>query len=250
VSYLRWQDAAAWMACAGRPALEESEGELAPEVTRLSQAARAALDARRSALEGATTVEILPLQSLEVGAITGERGALAWGSLVLAEYQDHSALEVYPPDPILGLAALIKYSILHQITATNVGAPEELYAFGAQVTEAAQLSLNLRASITALEHLVPGDYCRSCRAMYRCPALTEEVHRDVFGPVQSPHDPDAVALQPNLVELDLAYLRNKLPLIEAWLNEVKARTGGGEKPAPTVRRRRKSKRQSIKVPKP
>lgn len=254
MTYLRWQDAPAWMACAGRPALEESEGEVPEAVAPLTGAEREALAARQAALEGALSVEVQPLQSLPVGAITGERGALAWGSVVLAEYTDHAALEVYPPDRLLALAALVKYSLLVNITATNVGTPEALYAYGAQVTEAAQLSLNLRQSVTALEHLVPGEYCPSCRSAYRCPALTREVHATVFGEVEAIEDPDA---RPRAVpqSVDAAsdwgrHVLAKLPAIEAWVRAVKVAAGMLERPTRRAHRKKKPARRRTAPPTP
>jgi hypothetical protein len=246
MTYLKWQDYPAWSQCAGRPALEEAEGELPDTVPTLTKDERAALEARRAALEGATAVEILPLQSLAVGAITGERGALAWGSVILAEYKDHAALEVYPPDRMLGLAALVKYSILHQITSTNVGTPEELFSFGGAVTEAAQLSLNLRASITALEHLKPGEYCQGCRAAYRCPALAKSMHAVIFSPIEALEDPEAL---PSAVPATIAaedawgqYIVPKLPLIEAWVAQVKRAAGLNLPPVVKRRKKRRLKR--------
>ena len=247
MTFLRWADYPAWALCAGRPALEDSEGPVPDIVPRLTATDKNELENRRSALAGATALEILPLQAIDVGAITGERGATAWGSVILAEYQDHSALEVYPADRILGLAALVKYSIIHQFTNTNVGTPAELYAFGAEVTEAAQLSLNLRASVTALEHLVPGDYCKSCRAAYRCPALAKTVHETVYGPLESPQDPEAIPIAVDTANADaLQVMLEKLPMVEAWVAAVKAADGvTAEKP---VKRRRKKvqRRRRIK----
>lgn len=246
MSFLKWSDYAAWKACPGRPALEESEGEVAEAVPRLTAAQRAALDERKAALEGATAVEILPMQALPVGDITAERGALAWGSLILAEYKDHSVLEVYPPEPLLALAALVKYSILHNFTNTNVGTPAELYAYGAEVTEAAQLSMNLRASVTALEHLTPGDYCRTCRAAYRCPALVKSIHKDVFGPLESPDDPDAKALDVPMVFApgsEWYQIVAKLPAIKAFVAAVERAAGLTKiKEAPVRRRKRRSRK--------
>jgi hypothetical protein len=229
MTYLRWADYAAWSQCAGRPALEESEGEVPDAVPALSVPQRSDLEARKAALAGASAVEVLPLQSLPVGAITGERGALAFGSLILAEYPDHSSLEVYPADPILALAALVKYSILHNFTQTNVGSPEELYEYGARVTEAAQLSLNLRASVTALEHLVPGEYCATCRAAYRCPALTKQIRAQVVGPLQDPNDEEAVPVpfasglnDPETLKATVRAAWLRLPAVQIWVAQVTA----------------------------
>jgi hypothetical protein len=247
VTYLKWQDYDAWHACAGRPALEESEGELPEAVPTLTAVERKELESRRTAYEGAHAVEILPLSSLPVGSVTGERAAVGWASLILAHYEDHTALEVHPPDKILGLAALVKSSIVSPITQTNVGTPEELYLFGSEVTEAAQLSMNLRASITALEHLVPGEYCRTCRAAYRCPALTTEVHETVFGPLQAPDDPDAVPVALGTSREALAPMIAKLPLIEAWVAALKVAAGlRTVSPAPAKRRHRKKSRRQVR----
>jgi hypothetical protein len=241
MSFLKWQDYPAWSTCPGRPALEESEGEVPDEVPRLTSAMKLDLDERKTALQAvAAVVDVMPLQSLDVGQITGERGALGWGSVVLAEYQDHAALEVYPADRILGLAALVKYSILHAFASTNVGTPEELYVFGAQVTEAAQLSLNLRSSVTALEHLVPSEHCKTCRSAYRCPALTKDIHEEVFGPLEAVEDPDAAPAPVRAFNADwTGHIRGKLPVIEHWLAEVKAALGLNEKAAPSPRRKKK-----------
>lgn len=244
VTFLRYADYPAWSQCAGRPALEESEGGVPDESLTLTVSQRSELEARKGALEGATTVEVLPLQSLPVGLITAEKGAVAWGSLILAEYQDRSTLEVYPPDKILGLAALLKHAVLHEITQTNVGSAEELYAFGAQVTESAHLSLSLRASVTALEHLVPGDYCASCLAAYRCPALAKKVHTGVYGELQAPDDEEAVPLKVRepVDEDARAVLERhvaKLPAIKAWVDSVERAAGV----APAKRQRRLKKKR-------
>lgn len=253
MTYLRYADYPAWSVCAGRPALEESEGLVPEPALTLTAAQRQDLEARKTALEGAQAVEILPLQALPVGAITGERDALAWGSLILAEYQDHSNLEVYPADKILALAALVKFSTLNLITQTNVGTPQELYAYGAQVTEAAQLALNLRASVTALEHLVPGEHCASCRAAYRCPALAKDVHQKVYGVLAAPDDEAAQPVKvPEPVNEDaravLARHVAKLPLIEAWCAAVRIAAGKGSVPKVVKRQRRKSKKRGKRSP--
>lgn len=244
MTYLRWQDFPAWSTCAGRPALEESEGEVPDDIPRLCAAEKAALEERRTALaaQGAS-VDLLPLQVLDVGNITGERGALAWGSVLLIEFKDHAALEVYPADKILGLAALVKYSILHAFSNTNVGTPDELYRYGMAVTEAASLSMNLRQSVTALEHLVPGEHCVGCRAAYRCPALTKDIHEEVFGVLESPEDLDAKP-QAKLPADAEEWARVKLPIIENWVAQVKERLYGKEKPAPIKRHRRKKSKKA------
>jgi hypothetical protein len=251
VTYLRWQDYLAWSQCPGRPALEESEGGVPDEPPRLTPAYRQELDERTAAYKGAgATVELLPLQALDVGAITGERGAIAFGSVILSQVDDHAALEVVPADKILGLAALVKYSILHAFVNTNVGTPEELYQYGQEVTEAGQLSLNLRMSVTALEHLVPGAYCKTCRSAYRCPALTKDIHEEVFGPLEALEDPEAAPVVMSADQEWSIHIRGKVPMIEAWLDQVKdALDMKEEEPAPRRRRRKKSKKPARHIAK-
>jgi hypothetical protein len=259
MSYLRLLDLPAWRACPGRPALEESEGGRPEDVPVLPAPRRAELEARASALQAqGAAVDFIPLASLNVGEITGERGAVGFASVLLADSTESgkTRLEVYPPEPILALAALLKYQILHDFTETNVGTPEELYVEGAKITEAAALSLSLSASITALDHLVPGPYCQGCLAMYRCPALTEDIHKEVFGELQAPDEPDLVALpaaqralKPADVPAVLKRAMAKVPLLEAWcasvraaarLKHVKASPPGAAR-TPKRKRRRKAK---------
>jgi len=113
-----------------------------------------------------------------------------------------------------------------------VGSPDELYVFGEEVTEAAALSLSLKNSITALDHLVVGDYCKSCLAAYRCPKLKAAVHKEVFGPLQAPDEPGLVpvSLRARLGDGEamaqvLARTVAQLPMIEGWCAAVRAQAG-------------------------
>ena len=109
---------------------------------------------------------------------------------------------------------------------------EDLYAFGAKVTEAAALSLSLRGDVAALSHLVPGDtQCRFCRAKYRCPALRKFVHEEAFGGFQAEEDPHAVPvpvtskalmLSPAEKSALLSRAMKKVKLIEEWCLDVRA----------------------------
>ena len=242
MSYLKIEDYAAWTVCPGRPALEESEGGRLDTVPKLSQDERRALNERRDALAGTGAVEVMALQSLPVGDITTEKGALAWGSVIIAESETGSRLEVYPPDKTLALAALLKFGILHEFNATNCGTPAELYEHGQKVTEAAALALSLRNSITALEHLKPGEYCKTCLAAYRCPALRNTVHATVF-PLQAPDDEDLTPVVPSVGGDEWARVLARLPLVETWVDAVRDRRSGLESKATRAVKAPKKKRR-------
>jgi hypothetical protein len=224
------------------------EGERAEEPPKVLPADREFWEGRKTHLEASgAAVEVHPLTSLEVGTITGETGARAWATVVLATYSDRSTLEVYPPDPVLALAAVLKFGILFEFASTNCGTPEELYVQAAKVTQAAALCLSLRDSITALDHLVPGDYCASCRAAYRCPKLRTEAHREVFGPLQAEDEAGLVpvSLRARLAEGTMAEVLSramqKIPMVEAWCAAVRVQAGLKKaKTAPKKRRKRRA----------
>jgi hypothetical protein len=244
----------AWKFCHGRPALQDLEepivGSHFPEVD---------LAARKSALEAqGAVVEVTLLVPLDVGVITGERNALAIaGTILIAEFPENSRIEVYGHEnlshlKILTLAALIKYALLHNFTDTGVGSADEVYAFGAEVTEAAAIALSLRADAAALSHLTPGDYCKTCRAAYHCPALKELVHKKVFGEIQAPDEPTLTPLSARAhleVPTDLpAYIENTLkivPMVEGWCATIRAHDAllkGIEAPAKVKRKYKKRKK--------
>jgi hypothetical protein len=251
VNYLEAADFDAWALCAGKPALEELE--VAPSAPKRSpvdiETAKTALEARGA------KVEIARLIPLDVGVITAERGALALADAVLVgEFDSHSVLHVEHPGgdserKILALAALLKYQLLHNFTETNVGTPDELYVFGAGVTQAAAVSLSVRGDVSALSHLQTGPYCKTCRAAYHCPALEAQVHKEVFGELQSSDDPELTPMtlrsrlgDPEGLPALIAATISKLPMIEDWCASVRAQDAllRGEAPKPQpVRKKRK-----------
>ena len=165
-AFCRPEDFDAWVLCPGKCALEEGEED----------------DAMR--------VETPPRGGswLDISTVTGEQGALAFvDALKASEVGETAEIDIQAGQgesflKIVALAALVRYSMLLKVTQVRLsGAPTsrdalevtlpELYVFGAQVTEAAALSLRLRGESAALDHLVAGDVqCRGCLARYRCPA--------------------------------------------------------------------------------
>jgi Protein of unknown function (DUF2800) len=252
MTFLPAQAITRWMACAGSAALEESEGVADTVIdTNLAD-----LPARKTALE-ATGADVSVAQGVwvPIGLITGEGNATAaTQAIVVAEYEEHSRIEVLGHAPeetkLLTLAALVKYALLHHFTDTSVGSVEELYVFGAEVTEAAALALSLRANVAALSHLTPGDHCPACRAAYRCPALEAAVHKQVFGELQGLDEPTLEAVAPRArlkpgeeVKDGVAAALARVPLIEAWIRAVRVQgqmLGLVRKPSRTkaVKRRR------------
>ncbi len=207
-------------------------------------------------------VTILVEQRLDISVITGEKDAQGTADCILiAEFAEYSVLEVwdfksgYHPVAVMdngqlqiyALAAFLTHGIFHNFTEINLvihqprvrkepsewrRTPDELYIFGAKVTEAATLSLSLRGDVTALSHLTPGErQCRFCRVKYRCPALLKAVHQDVYGEFQKLDDPAAVpvAVEDKVLQLPpvkkaeiLSRAMKRVPLIESWCLAVRA----------------------------
>jgi len=256
VNYLEPADYDAWALCAGKPALEELEVAPAP-AKREPAAISDALDALQAT---GAKVEVLRQVPLDVGIITAERGAVAVvDAILIGEFDSHSVLHVEHAGSeserqILALAALLKYTILHNFTETNVGTPDELYVLGAQVTQAAAVSLSVRGDVSALSHLATGPYCKTCRAAYHCPALEAQVHREVFGELQSTDDPELtpVTLRSRLADPEglpalVAAAVSKLPMIEDWCASVRAQdrliNGGPPPKAQPLRKKRKLRKR-------
>jgi hypothetical protein len=251
VNYLEPADFDDWGVCAGKPALEELETAPAPPKRE-----PAVVSETITALQSrGAKVEVARLIPLDVGVITAERGAVVVvDAILIGEFDSHSVLHVEHPGgdserKILALAALLKYQLLHNFTETNVGTPDELYVFGAGVTQAAAVSLSVRGDVSALSHLQTGPYCKTCRAAYHCPALEAQVHKEVFGELQSSDDPELTPMtlrsrlgDPEGLPALIAATVSKLPMIEDWCASVRAQDAllRGEAPKPQpVRKKRK-----------
>lgn len=208
-------------------------------------------------------VLLLVEQRLDISVITGEDGARGTADVVLlAQFEDHSRLDVWdlkfgvgvvvPVEnngqiQIYALAALIKYQLLHNFTEINLVihqprvketpsewriTPEALYVFGQRATEAAHLALSLRGEASALSHLMPGDkQCRFCRVRYRCPALQEMIHKEVYGDFQKIDDPKivpvsvadkALFLSQEEIAALLSRAMKRIPLILDWCKQVRS----------------------------
>jgi hypothetical protein len=267
VTFLAAEALSRWLACAGSAALEETETPapeiIAPELAILAER-KTALEAQGAAVQVARGVRV------DIAVITGERGASALiQALLIAEWEDHSRLEIYGHDPVetqlLTFAALIKYGLLHNFTETGVADVEALYGFGAQVTEAAAPALSLRGDVTALSHLTPGPHCTGCRAAYRCPALAQEVHEQVFGEIQALDEPNLTPLPPRVrlgpteqLPALIGSALARIPLIESWCASVRAqaellellpRTPRIAKSSPRRKKRKaRAKRRSAAAP--
>lgn len=207
---------------------------------------------------GATSVALHVEQRLNVEPITGERGAHGTAdAIIIAEYggegTEHSVLEVIDAKfgylevdeegngqlGIYALAAVLKYSMLHNITEVrasifqpahgeflkpHVWTLDALYEFGQTVTEKAAVALSLRGEAAAVSHLAAGKWCRFCRAAYRCPELQKQVTADVFGDFQdlTPLLPADRAITPAQIPDLLGYAMARVPLIERWCLAVRA----------------------------
>lgn len=180
----------AWSRCAGKCSLEEQEPAAASVEEPLPELTRLLRDRAKSLKESGASVTVRFHARVSIEAITGEKGANdIVDALLIAEYPEHSELEVYD---VLGRQGKLKiaafsmfltYGLLHKFNKISLGSgsklelvsESDLYAFGAQVTEAAAVALSVRGEVTALSHLHPGTYCLKCRAAYRCPAFNELV---------------------------------------------------------------------------
>jgi hypothetical protein len=164
-----------WRGCAGYPWLIE-ETPPPPYVPREI----AAVSARLASLEAQNArVLVIPSPRLDIGLITGERGATEIVDAVLiVEYADHQQLELFHAEAtedslkLLGLAAMLKYELLHDFSAVVLNgesvSPQDLYVHGQAVTEAAHKALQARDE--PHRHLTTGPYCSACAARDQCPA--------------------------------------------------------------------------------
>jgi hypothetical protein len=211
-------------------------------------------------LAGAMRVQLLVEQKLDISMITTEKNAKGTAdAVILADYATYSVLDVWDLKfgvgvevevenngqlQIYGLAALLKYELLHTFNEVNLvihqprvretpsewrRTPDELYAFGSKVTEAAVLALTLRGDTAALSHLNPGDaQCKFCKVKYRCPALAKKVSDEVFGEFQDLTQEDATPLsaadrldKPENLPVLLSRFMKHIPLIESWCLAVR-----------------------------
>lgn len=208
---------------------------------------------------GAVRVQLLVEQRLDISVITGEKNAKGTtDALIVVDFEDYSVLDVWdvkfgfkPVEvvengqvQIYALAALLKLELVHSFKEVNCvifqprvsevpqewrTTPDALYAFGAKVTEAANIALSLRGEAAALSHLVPGDkQCAFCKVKYRCPELKKIVHEAVFGEFQAVDDPKAVPLsakdrldKPEDLPQLLSVSMRRIPLIEDWCLSVR-----------------------------
>ena len=170
-----------WSICPGRPYLEDLPAKGA---VTLSQTWREEFQARvESHKEAGGQCQVVVDARLDLSILTGERHANATADrLLIAQYADHSILEVWHADApehvlmFLGFAAFLQHTLLHDFTAIVLhGSREvsktqdELYVFGQAVTEAAHLALSVDGEPT-LSQLVVSDACESCLGSKRCPA--------------------------------------------------------------------------------
>jgi Protein of unknown function (DUF2800) len=196
-AYLKPSDWPAWSRCAGKPSLEESEEPGAePEFLKTPEIMSALKPRLASYKASGQAVQSYPYSRVDISTVTGEKGAYAFvDAIVIAPVDDlRAVLEIWQHEAdegqlkILGLAAMLKYEMLHAIAEVKLVTftpgvdvrlqfevtPDELYVFGQSVTEAAAIALSVRADVTALSNLKPGAVqCRKCRAAYRCPELAK-----------------------------------------------------------------------------
>ena len=253
--------AATWLRHgAGETAPEGMPEQLVPGVRLYVTAIRQRIAAFRQA---GARVTLLVEQHLDISVITGEKGARGTGdAVIIAEFPEYSVLDVWDlkfgigvlvspvengQEMIYALAAIALHGLTQEFREVNlvIHQPrvsekpqewrvtlEQLYLFGAKVTEAAALALSLRGNVTALSHLNPGEkQCRFCRAKYRCPALTKMVHDEVFTEFQKIADPNAVpvpledralVLEPDKKAELLSRGMKRVKLIEEWCLATRA----------------------------
>ena len=227
-------------------------------------------------LAGAKSVKLLVEQRLDISDITGEKNAKGTADAIfIVEFEEYALLEVRDLKfgvgvivdatengqlMIYALAALRKYSILTDFRDIVISihqprvrpTPSEwpctvakLLEFGQEAREKSEFALSLRGSTEALVNLVPGPHCHNtfCKVAYRCPALAQSVHAEVFGDFQQLDDKDAVPLDPedrltgapaNLPAL-LSRFMGRVPMIEDWCRQIRSRVetelvGGHEIP--------------------
>lgn len=251
MSYLTLDSLPRWLHCAGGRALEETE-DAGPEPPPFL------FDElpRKTELQARGKVNVARGVRVSLEEITGERGAVALlDTVFIVEREEEAYLEVWLP-PLYGeaalklatIAALMKYGLLQNFNETAVGTPDELYAFGQEVTEAAAVALSVRGDVAALSHLTSGAWCKACRSAYRCPELNKVVHERVFGELQAPDEPNVVPvpvrqrLAPGeTVQEGLALAVSKIPMIEGWISAVRAQAGLAKSTKRRTKRARKKR---------
>lgn len=186
--FLRVSEWAGWSVCPGRPWLEDNHPAPVPDPISESEECLNRLKARVQTHQDATaSVQIITDTRLDLSVITGERhaNATAW-RVVVAQYADHSTLEVWQPGAseeelqFLGFAAFLQHALLHHFTSIAlvgdsewIRVPDELYVFGQRVTEAAHLALSIQGE-PETSQLIVSDACSTCRALRSCPAARRQ----------------------------------------------------------------------------
>lgn len=213
--------------------------------------------------DAGATVEVFIEQRLDISQITTEKNARGTADcIIIAYFKNRTVLvvrdlklgtgvEVEPENNgqlmIYALAAVLKFQLMTTFdeVVISIHQPrlfaepkdwnttvEALREFGHRAQRQAFLALSLRGSTEALEHLVPGPVqCRWCRAKYRCPALTEQVYKDVMGDLEDLNDPQAkpvtpmeLTADPGSLALRLSLAMTRIPMIEDWITAVRAQT--------------------------
>jgi hypothetical protein len=281
--FLDPRDYARWSACPGSAALCEAD----PEPKRRAQPQPQVDDVVAQYRAQGATVELTVWDRLDLGPITGERGAQPVAQAILIVTQGETArLEIWHTDVVLKgvpiyfdsghptddarilcLAALAKYSLLHEFTTTNCGTLVELAEFGDAVRRAGALALELRQNVAALESLVVGPQCKGCPAAYRCPQLIKETHESVFGEVQALDEPvlTPIPVTAGLSEAEAVTvalrdaIERRIPLIEAWISSVRTEAGrrglwgtapSSGKARKKAKRHRRGKRRAVRATPP
>lgn len=185
--FLRASEWAGWSICPGRPWLEDLEASPAVEAAKATEGWSNAFKARADSHEEAGgQVQRVVNGRLDLSVITGERHASSTADLLIAQYAEHSVLEVWKfaaseeEVTFLSFSAFLHHTLLHNFTSiVMVGSdewtktPDDLYVFGQRVTEAAHLALSIEGE-PSTSQLVPSDACSTCRAARRCPALARK----------------------------------------------------------------------------
>jgi hypothetical protein len=185
--FLRASEFTGWLACPGRPWLEDNFPAPDVEPLKPTEAWLNAFKARGELhQEAGAQVQIVSNGRVDISVVTGERHASATADLLIAQYAEHSILEAWKlgasEDEVtfLAFSAFLHHCLLHNFTSVVlVGreewsrTPDDLYVFGQRVTEAAHRSLSIQGE-PETSQLVPTAWCATCRANRNCPGVARK----------------------------------------------------------------------------
>lgn len=189
--FLRASEVAGWSVCPGRP-WREDHFPASLERGKPDGGWLNAFKARAEVHQDAgAQVQIVANGRVDLSVVTSEKHASGTADLLIAQYAEHSILEVWKFEAsedevtLLAFAAFLHHCLLHNFTSIvlhgaleSTHTPDELYVFGQHVTEAAHLALSIEGEPQTSD-FVPSECCATCRGRKDCPGLKRRAALDL-----------------------------------------------------------------------